>query len=232
MMKTTTLTRLARNAMLLAALAGSVTACGFHLRGSGGNYTLPFRTMYVGLPESSPLAIDLKRNIRVNGNTVIVSDPKAADGVIEVLTNPEKTRTKTILSLNSAGRVSEYLLSYNIVFRVTNQSGTELLAPTQITLTRPITFNETQLLAKEQEEAMLYRDMQGDLVQQMMRRMAVIKPGTVAPAPTHSGSVLTMPGAAPVDAAPVGTTVPVMPSSAPAEQATQPVVVPGTSKNQ
>jgi len=232
MMKTTTLTRLARNAVLLAALAGSVTACGFHLRGSGGNYTLPFRTMYVGLPESSPLAIDLKRNIRVNGNTVIVGDPKAADGVIEVLTNPEKTRTKTILSLNSAGRVSEYLLSYNIVFRVTNQSGTELLAPTQITLTRPITFNETQLLAKEQEEAMLYRDMQGDLVQQMMRRMAVIKPGAVAPAPTHSGSVLTMPGAAPVDAAPVGTTVPVMPSSAPAEQATQPVVVPGTPKNQ
>ena len=59
-----TLTRMARNAVLLAALAGSVTACGFHLRGSGGSYTLPFKSMYVGLPESSPLAIDLKRNIR------------------------------------------------------------------------------------------------------------------------------------------------------------------------
>jgi LPS-assembly lipoprotein len=110
-----------------------------------------------------------------------------ADGVIEVITDPEKTRTKSILSLNSNGRVREYLLSYNIVFRVTDRAGNELLAPTQITLGRPIEFKETQLLAKEQEEALLYKDMQTDLVQQMMRRMAAIKPGGPVPAPTPSG---------------------------------------------
>jgi LPS-assembly lipoprotein len=171
--------------LIAAALGGSLSACGFHLRGSGGHYTLPFPAMYVGLPDSSPLAIELKRNIRVNGNTIVVSDPAKADGVIEVLTDPEKTRTKSILSLNSNGRVREYLLSYNIVFRVRDQQGHELLAPTPIALSRPITFDETQLLAKEQEEALLYRDMQADLVQQMMRRMAAIKPASamsVAPA--------------------------------------------------
>jgi LPS-assembly lipoprotein len=177
-MKTTThaLKRGAGALLVAAALAGSLSACGFHLRGSGGHYTLPFPAMYVGLPESSPLAIDLKRNIRVNGNTVVVSDPAQADGVIEVLTDPEKTRTKTILSLNSNGRVREYLLAYTIVFRVRDKLGNELLAPTSISLNRPITFDETQLLAKEQEEALLYKDMQTDLVQQMMRRMAAIKP--------------------------------------------------------
>jgi LPS-assembly lipoprotein len=72
--------------------------------------------------------------------------------------------------------VREYLLTYNIVFRVRDKAGNELLAPTQITLTRPIAFNETQLLAKEQEEALLYRDMQADLVQQIMRRLAALKP--------------------------------------------------------
>ena len=177
-MKTTTqaVKRGAGALLVAAALAGSLSACGFHLRGSGGHYTLPFPAMYVGLPESSPLAIDLKRNIRVNGNTVVVSDPAKADGVIEVLTDPEKTRTKSILSLNSNGRVREYLLAYNIVFRVRDKLGNELLAPTTISLNRPITFDETQLLAKEQEEALLYKDMQTDLVQQMMRRMAAIKP--------------------------------------------------------
>jgi LPS-assembly lipoprotein len=171
--------------LIAAALGGSLSACGFHLRGSGGHYTLPFPAMYVGLPDSSPLAIELKRNIRVNGNTIVVSDPAKADGVIEVLTDPEKTRTKSILSLNSNGRVREYLLTYNILFRVRDKTGNELLAPTPIVLTRPITFDETQLLAKEQEEALLYRDMQADLVQQMMRRMAAIKPVSalsVAPA--------------------------------------------------
>jgi len=188
------LKRLLGNTVLVAALAATVAGCGFHLRGSGGNFTLPFASMYVGLPDSSPLAIDLKRNIRVNGSTTVATDPQAADGIIQVITDPEKTRSKSILSLNSAGRVSEYLLSYNIVFRVTDNTGKELLGPTQITLTRPITFSETQLLAKEQEEAQLYRDMQKDLVQQMMRRMAAIKPSQPAPAPTSTVSPLSVPG--------------------------------------
>ncbi|SDG16532.1 MULTISPECIES: LPS assembly lipoprotein LptE [unclassified Duganella] len=176
-----------------ALLATSLTlsGCGFHLRGDGGHYTLPFPTIYVGLPEASPLAIDLKRNIRANGGTTVVSSPKEADGVVEVLSNPEKTKTKTILSLNSNGRVRQYLLTYNIIFRIVDKQGKELLAPTQITLTRPIDFNETQLLAKEQEEALLYKDMQTDLVQQMMRRIAAVK---------TAGVSLPPPGAAPLPA--------------------------------
>ena len=162
------------------AVALTVSACGFHLRGDGGHYTLPFPTMYIGLPESSPLAIDLKRNIRSNGGTTVVNNPRDADGIVEVLTNPEKTKTKTILSLNRNGRVRQYLLTYNIVFRVLDKQGGELLGPTQITLTRPIDFNETQLLAKEQEELLLYKDMQTDLVQQMMRRIAAVKTAGVS----------------------------------------------------
>jgi LPS-assembly lipoprotein len=157
------------------AVALTVSGCGFHLRGDSGHYTLPFPSLYVGLPESSPLAIDLKRNIRANGGTTVVGTAREADGVVEVLSNPEKTKTKSILSLNSNGRVRQYLLTYSIVFRVLDKQGAELLGPTQITLTRPIDFNETQLLAKEQEEALLYKDMQTDLVQQMMRRIAAVK---------------------------------------------------------
>ena len=225
----TTLKGLIRNTVLVAALAGtamSLSACGFHLRGSGGNYTLPFASMYVGLPESSPLAIELKRNIRVNGSTTVAGDAQSADAVIEVVTDPEKTRSKSILSLNSAGRVSEYLLAYNIVFKVRDKAGTELLGATQITLTRPITFNETQLLAKEQEEAQLYRDMQKDLVQQMMRRMAAIKPSRPDATPTSTVSPLTLPGmVAPGSVArPATSATTTVPSSAPAEQATEPAV--------
>lgn len=183
----------ARTCAAVLALSLTVSACGFHLRGDGGHYTLPFPTMYVGLPESSPLAIDLKRNIRANGNTVVVSSAKDADGVVEVLSNPERTKSKTILSLNSNGRVRQYLLSYSIVFRVLDKQGVELLGPTSIALSRPIDFNETQLLAKEQEEALLYKDMQTDLVQQMMRRIAAVKTtrmsvpaSTPTPAPTQS----------------------------------------------
>ena len=163
-------------AMLAITLTMLLSACGFHLRGSNGSFMLPFATMYIGLPDSSPLAIDLKRYIRAVGSTEVVNLKDGADAVLEVLSDPEKSRTKTILSLNKNGRVQEYQLGYSINFRVLDKAGNQLLAPTTISLVRPITFNEAQLLAMETEEAQLYRDMRNDMVQQIMRRLAAIKP--------------------------------------------------------
>ena len=181
-MATSSFTLHARAAGMLLLLA--LSACGFQLRGSGGQYTLPFDKIYIGLPDESPLAIDLKRNIRSNGATQIAPDAASADGIVDVLTDPEKTRGKTILSLNSNGRVSQYLLTYTIVFKVRDKLGHELLGPTTISLNRPLDFNDAQRLAKETEEALLYRDMEKDLVQQMVRRMGALKPVlTASPVP-------------------------------------------------
>ena len=167
---------LGRRAALALGLTVLLSACGFHLRGSNGSFMLPFATMYIGLPETSPLAIGLKRYIRAIGSTEVVGTKDGADAVLEVLSDPERNRTKTILSLNKNGRVQEYQLGYSINFRVLDKAGNQLLAPTTISLVRPITFDESQVLAKESEEAALYRDMRNDLVQQIMRRLAAIKP--------------------------------------------------------
>ena len=167
---------LGRRAVLALGLTVLLSACGFHLRGSNGSFMLPFATMYIGLPDTSPLAIGLKRYIRAIGSTEVVDTRDGADAVLEVLNDPERNRTKTILSLNKNGRVQEYQLGYSINFRVVDKAGNQLLAPTTISLVRPITFDESQVLAKETEEAALYRDMRNDLVQQIMRRLAAIKP--------------------------------------------------------
>ena len=175
-MTTSSSVSLGRRAALALGLAVVLSACGFHLRGSNGSFMLPFATFHISLPDASPLAIDLKRYIRAIGGTEIVDTKAAADGDLEVLSDPEKTRTKTILSLDSNGRVREYQLGYSINFRVVDKAGNQVLAPTVITLTRPITFDDAQVLAKEREEAQLYRDMRNDMVQQIMRRLAAIKP--------------------------------------------------------
>lgn len=167
---------LGRRAVLALGLTVLLSACGFHLRGSNGSFMLPFATIYIGLPDSSPLAIGLKRYIRAIGSTEVVNTRDGADAVLEVLSDPEMNRTKTILSLNTSGRVQEYQLGYSINFRVVDKAGNQLLAPTTISLVRPITFDDKQVLAKETEEAALYRDMRNDLVQQIMRRLAAIKP--------------------------------------------------------
>ena len=155
--------------LTVATLAG----CGFQLRGSNGQYNMPFKSIYLAFAETSPLGTELKRNLRAGDTVRIEDDASKAEALFDVL---GESRGKAILSLNSLGRVREYALSYTLVFRVRDASNRVLLAPTEITLRRNIAFDESQVLAKESEEALLYRDMQADLVQQILRRLAAIKP--------------------------------------------------------
>ena len=163
----------------LKTLAGVVLAaavlagCGFQLRGTNGQYNLPFQSIWLSFPETSPLGTELKRNLRAAETVRIEQDASKAQALFDVLA---ESRGKSILSLNSLGRVREYTLSYTLVFRVRDANNRELLAPTELTLRRNIAFDESQVLAKESEEALLYRDMQADLVQQILRRLAAIKP--------------------------------------------------------
>jgi LPS-assembly lipoprotein len=157
-----TLARAAAAALGVLALAG----CGFQLRGTAA---LPFETLYV--PPSAPggIALDLKRSIQSGTRTTVVDDPKQAQAVLEL---SQETREKHILSLTGAGRVREFQLRYRVAFRVHDGRGGEFLPASTLQLTRDVTFNDTEVLAKETEEQLLYRDMQFDMVQQIMRRLA------------------------------------------------------------
>lgn len=162
-----------RKLVLMLAVLASLSACGFQLRGSDGQYNMPFKSIYLAFPETSTLGVALRRNLRGGDAVDVVSDPEKAEAQLEVLS---ENRGKTILSLNNLGRVREYQLSYTLVFRVKDAKGGELLPPTEIFLKRPLPFNEQQVLAKESEEVLLYRDMQTDVVQQILRRLTTIKP--------------------------------------------------------
>ena len=83
-------------------------------------------------------------------------------------------REKVVISLNSAGQVREFQLRLRFRFRLRTLGGKELIPETELLLQREINFNESQVLAKESEEALLYRDMQSDIVQQLMRRLAAV----------------------------------------------------------
>ena len=66
----------------------------------------------------------------------------------------------------------EFQLRYRVGFRVHDGKGADYVPQTVIALTRDITFNDSDVLAKEAEEQLLFRDMQSDMVQQIMRRLA------------------------------------------------------------
>ena len=151
---------------LTAALA--IAGCGFHLRGTAD---VPFQTLYV--PNSSTgIALDLKRYVQAGTQAKVVDDAAKAEAIVVF---SDEAREKNILSLTGQGRVREFQLRYRVGFRVHDGKGGEYIPPTQIALTRDITFNDTDVLAKEAEEQLLFRDMQNDMVQQIMRRLAGAK---------------------------------------------------------
>ncbi len=145
-------------------VAFTLAGCGFQLRGTAA---LPFDTLY--MPSATGgIALDLKRNIQSGTHTKVIDDPKKADAVLEFT---QETRQKVILSLAATGRVSEYQLVYRVGFRVHDSKGAEFLPLNTIELKRDVTFNDSVVLSKELEEANLYRDMQFDMVRQIMRRL-------------------------------------------------------------
>jgi LPS-assembly lipoprotein len=160
--------RRALAAALLAAVA--VLACGFHLRGARA---LPFSTIYLNAGTNSALSAELARNIRVGTSTKVVADRSGAGAVLDIL---GETRDREILSLNAQGRAREYTLRYRMSFKLHDGKGHEFIPATEIAVQRDISFNDSEVLAKESEETLLYRDMQTDLVQQILRRLAAVKP--------------------------------------------------------
>ena len=151
----------------LLALALLVSACGFQLRGAA---ELPFDSIHV--PGSGGIALELKRSIRSGSRTAVVDDPKHAQALLEFT---QEARQKEILSLTAEGRVREFRLLYRVGFRVHDGKGGEFVAPSTLQVARDMTYSDAQLLAKEAEEQTLYRDMQQDMVQQIMRRLATAR---------------------------------------------------------
>jgi len=159
---------------LLVVLCALLAACGFQLRGSAD---VPFQTIYVPLVSAGGIGLELKRNIQAGTSAKVVDEAKDAEAVMDFTL---EAREKEILSLTGTGRVREFQLRYRVGFRVHNGKGLEFVPVNTVVLVRDITFNDSDVLAKEAEEQLLYRDMQNDMVQQILRRLAAAKPAAQA----------------------------------------------------
>jgi len=154
-------------ALIVLTLSLLLAACGFHLRGQGA-FALPFQRLYVQSPNDyAPFITQLKSAIEAN-NVQITDTPEQAQLTLQIVS---EAADKQILSLSGAGRVREYRLQYRVSLRAYDQKQQEWLAPEEITLRRDYSYDDTQVLAKEQEEALLYQNMRIDAVQQVLRRL-------------------------------------------------------------
>ncbi len=157
------------SSFILLAASLLVAACGFQLR---GQTALPFNTLYVQAAPTSPFAIQLKRAVQAGSATRIADRPEQAEAILQIMSELQE---KQILSLGGGGRVREFQLRYRVSFRLTDGKNREHIPASEILLKRDYSFNDEQALSKESEEALLFRDMRNDAVQQLVRRLQATK---------------------------------------------------------
>jgi LPS-assembly lipoprotein len=152
----------------VAALATLATAgCGFTRRQPP---RLAFGSIALaGFAPRSPLAAELTRQLRAQ--VQVLPAPDRADVVLEAL---DDTREKSIVASTAAAQVREVQLRLRFHFSARTPSGRLLIPRAELMVARDLSTTEAASLAKAFEEAELYREMQADVVQQVLRRLASI----------------------------------------------------------
>ena len=84
------------------------------------------------------------------------------------------------MASTSAGQVRELQLRVRFEFQLSSPGGRQLIPPTELLLSRDMSYSETFALAKAQEETELVAAMQADVVQQVLRRLTQVNPAAPA----------------------------------------------------
>jgi len=142
-----------------------ISACGFQLR---GDINANFDSISISGGTSS-FNKTLQRKFRQAGITI--KSISKAEKNVEIIKN---SFTKTILTLTGTGAVSEYQLDYIVTYRFKSKDGSWNL-PVTIETSRTYTYDDSDILAKDEEEKRLVSGMEDQLIKTMATQISLSK---------------------------------------------------------
>jgi LPS-assembly lipoprotein len=149
----------------VACLVG-LAGCGFQLRGA---VELPPAYRAVHVRASDPLVGEPLKLYLEAGGARLAASPAEADLTLAV-TREARDRRVTAVDPRT-GKPREYELAYALTYEVAGRKGDAILPPETVRLVREYTFEADAVLAKGEEEAVIYADMREDAVQQILRQL-------------------------------------------------------------
>jgi LPS-assembly lipoprotein len=157
-----------RRRLLLASPALLLPGCGFELKRVA---SLQFDSIaLIGFPPRSPLEQELRATLE--RSIVVKESPAQAQVVFQALSDERRRRA---VAFTASGQVRDIQLRTILRYRAQTPSERELIPDSRIELIREMTFIESAALGKQQEEQDLFREMQSDIVLQLMLRLSTIK---------------------------------------------------------
>lgn len=160
-------------AVVVAVLAASLSACGFHLQGRG-DYAPELESVYMEVPDrTTDLARQLASSLEVSG-IKLVNRPEEATATLQIRRD---TADRQVESVSANNRPQEYKVVYTAVYRVV--AGDEVLLTEQrVVRSRTYTYDELKVLAKVQEEELIREDLARQIAGVITRRLATVSTET------------------------------------------------------
>ena len=140
-----------------------ISACGFQLR---GNIQANFDSISISGGTSS-FNKTLQRKFRQAGITI--KSASEAEKIVQIIKNDFD---KTILTLTGTGVVSEYQLDYVVIYRFKSKGGT-WNQPLTIETSRTYTYDDQDILAKDEEEKRLISGMESQIIKTMATQISL-----------------------------------------------------------
>jgi LPS-assembly lipoprotein len=151
-------------ALLIAVFLAA--GCGFHLQGSGSLPEGMRKFHVITADQVTPFAVELRRAIERSGGE-LTSTAAEADTVVRIHRDRSGRR---VLSVSARNTPQEYEIFYMVEYSV-DRGGKQVLELQPLEMIRNLSFDETQLLAKDREEAIIREAMARDLAALVTRRL-------------------------------------------------------------
>lgn len=167
--------------LVVAIFSLMLNGCGWRLRGSM-NEALALPPLYLEIQNGSA---ELRRELPQTFNSAGVHLMPTREMAELILVIENETQERRVLAVGSAGKVSEYELQYQLRFLVRDRAGKEVMAADTIRQQRDYTFNESEVLAKDEEQQQLFGFMRSMAIQTLLRRLQGLSELQAAPVSTE-----------------------------------------------
>ncbi|MEM1264240.1 MAG: LPS assembly lipoprotein LptE [Pseudomonadota bacterium] len=141
--------------------------CGFQLAGSLGDMQVPSPLYIAADDRYSPFFRGIVRRLRAHG--VDLTDQRSA--AVSVLTVRRDDTGQRVLSLSAQNAPREFEVFYVVSYDLT-VNGEVTAVANDVTLARDYTWNETQVLGKDREEAIIREALVELLIDDLVSRAA------------------------------------------------------------
>ena len=161
--------------LLLIALVSVLAGCGFQLRGSADSVAV-LTTLDVSATQTyGELVTNVERTLTQQG--IAMNPEGGADYRLHLL--GERATRRSVSTTNQVS-VAEYVLLLAVDFELFDRAGDRLLPLTTISVERVYSFDRGSFVGSSEEEALLSREMQADIIQQILRRLEASLKDTLA----------------------------------------------------